>query len=528
LNRGRYQIKENIIDNHRQIGTVALNKFQKEVSIIHNKLIRYMFILMIIISLFAVIFLSGCSKPECETSNDCNDHLDCTRDRCNSEGICVHQNIPGCTCGDGYCDSATENGYPKEDGCNCAADCPPCSGSEGSYLEKYCESKNNRQVCVKGIPPEKVKTKQLTDTIDTRLFKLLATYSFEEPFDLSRSTFNVRIKLDSISDSVKEPKITKIQLFEKLDRRGIELNILGEEEINQILWSPESEISSNIIITNGPKNASGVKKKVSIRFYYEYKSSQRGKDVVTKSTYEKELSSDIIFIDPGTERSCPEDCDDNNKCTIDYCAESTNFFCKHKVITRPCCGNHICDDNENTCTCPADCGTCEKLVGQFIEYGCFEDECVTMLRDPEAVQPKTVIDDKSWGGRDFQVQVKTTYNEPFSLKDDNFYFTLELINMKEGTRDIKIKRFQMLDKNELLGEKDVSLPLLSIGSLQENTLSMNFAKNIPDEEKKVLTLKIFYDYQPPPDSRGNPVPKQINQVYTISYGSITFINPAVT
>jgi len=48
---------------------------------------------------------------------------------------------------------------------------------------------------------------------------------------------------------------------------------------------------------------------------------------------------------------CLESCDDNNECTADICSASTNFTCTHETII-PCCGNEICEENEN---CSLDC-----------------------------------------------------------------------------------------------------------------------------------------------------------------------------
>jgi len=51
---------------------------------------------------------------------------------------------------------------------------------------------------------------------------------------------------------------------------------------------------------------------------------------------------------------CPEDCNDNDFCTEDYCSETTNFECVHKNII-PCCGNANCEGNEDFSSCPNDC-----------------------------------------------------------------------------------------------------------------------------------------------------------------------------
>jgi hypothetical protein len=54
------------------------------------------------------------------------------------------------------------------------------------------------------------------------------------------------------------------------------------------------------------------------------------------------------------------DCDDNNPCTEDKCA---NGQCVHTAIA-PCCGNGICENNEESC---ADCAGSEETPKDIIE-----------------------------------------------------------------------------------------------------------------------------------------------------------------
>ena len=53
-------------------------------------------------------------------------------------------------------------------------------------------------------------------------------------------------------------------------------------------------------------------------------------------------------------KQCPPSCNDNNECTNDYCNEATNYQCKYDAIPN-CCGNDICDANENYENCISDC-----------------------------------------------------------------------------------------------------------------------------------------------------------------------------
>ncbi len=68
---------------------------------------------------------------------------------------------------------------------------------------------------------------------------------------------------------------------------------------------------------------------------------------------------------PQITAKCPADCEDNNDCTNDYCNDATDYECKHAVIT-PCCGNAICEVEENYNNCLSDCkapeGTKENLL----------------------------------------------------------------------------------------------------------------------------------------------------------------------
>jgi hypothetical protein len=68
-------------------------------------------------------------------------------------------------------------------------------------------------------------------------------------------------------------------------------------------------------------------------------------------------------------KACPADCSDRNDCTTDFCDFSTGFTCQHDVILS-CCGNNICEANENCETCPSDC-SCTK------DELCAEGECTS-------------------------------------------------------------------------------------------------------------------------------------------------------
>lgn len=87
---------------------------------------------------------------------------------------------------------------------------------------------------------------------------------------------------------------------------------------------------------------------------------------------------------------CTVSCDDSNSCTVDWCNETSNYFCSHMPINGTsdgcwgnptectvntcisgacstrivanCCGNDMCESSENCNTCTSDCGGCPLPV----------------------------------------------------------------------------------------------------------------------------------------------------------------------
>ena len=62
--------------------------------------------------------------------------------------------------------------------------------------------------------------------------------------------------------------------------------------------------------------------------------------------------------------SCPSSCNDYNLCTSDKCSQETDFKCIHDQIT-PCCGNNVCESNENFELCSKDCEIPEEMCLEF-------------------------------------------------------------------------------------------------------------------------------------------------------------------
>ncbi|PIN84238.1 hypothetical protein COV61_00685, partial [Candidatus Micrarchaeota archaeon CG11_big_fil_rev_8_21_14_0_20_47_5] len=77
-------------------------------------------------------------------------------------------------------------------------------------------------------------------------------------------------------------------------------------------------------------------------------------------------------------KTCPNSCDDNDACTYDSCTEATNFTCIHKKQS-PCCGDNICDFQEDCSKCAQDCACktgeiCSPNNIYSNEKGCLDSE----------------------------------------------------------------------------------------------------------------------------------------------------------
>lgn len=78
---------------------------------------------------------------------------------------------------------------------------------------------------------------------------------------------------------------------------------------------------------------------------------------IDKTLYKEQQETHLPEQQPEQKR-CPKSCDDENKCTHDYCDFSTNFECEHKKL-EGCCGNNICENADECVNCLSDCYTCE-------------------------------------------------------------------------------------------------------------------------------------------------------------------------
>lgn len=164
----------------------------------------------------ALVILSGCAKPECKTSADCTSKT-CFLSRC-EEKKCTYTLQQNC-CGNELKESV-ENGKPGNQ-CTCPEDYGKCEGNgtirvgtrteNAEYVHYYCNDKNQ---CVLGVEQKDVAAQNFLDIIDIGFFKASSVARYNEPFDINKDAFEVKLTLDNVHKDIILPvKLTKLRLL---------------------------------------------------------------------------------------------------------------------------------------------------------------------------------------------------------------------------------------------------------------------------------------------------------------------------
>ena len=122
-------------------------------------------------------------------------------------------------------------------------------------------------------------------------------------------------------------------------------------------------------------------------------------------------------------KKCPANCDDNSKCTRDYCSASTGYECRNENI-EPCCGNLECESGESYGSCQSDCKKTEDIT-----------------REPSTAPWETAEGIKDVAARDEQeaVRICSAINLE-SQKDQCFYNLAEALSKEEYCLSINDER----------------------------------------------------------------------------------------
>ncbi|MGM5485503.1 MAG: hypothetical protein ACQEP1_06560 [Nanobdellota archaeon] len=176
------------------------------------------------------------------------------------------------------------------------------------------------------------------------------------------------------------------------------------------------------------------------------------------------LSIFLLLAGCGEEPECETAAD----CTAGECFDASCDDGKcTKSPVKDCCGNQMCEDDENECTCSEDCGECTINASQeYFEAKCLDDDsCVMDVKKDEMSSQET---SKKLDLRDLEIMTTAAYDSPFNVKKSLFDFEFELVDVDKGVTDIEITKVKLRSKEDrssfTLGEKDVEKRLWPSGS----------------------------------------------------------------
>lgn len=451
-----------------------------------------------VIFLIFVFLLAACSKKGCETALDCTPKHAFSAACINNE--CVYSPIPG-ICGNTLCETG-------ENKCTCPQDCGPCTGPvQGS---KYLIQKCVRNQCLQDVPENKIKPVFDSKEVSNRGDKFRIETFYNNPFNLKKDLFKVKISLISQGPKNRNERITGLELSGvTADRKTVGLS---SKKVNKVLWSANSFIKEDLILSIPTSKIEGLIKNLVLTVNYEYVFQQTPtKTLQKKSAFKVNLGSGFVFVKPASVYPCPESCDDNNPGTRDYCGPETNYFCAHEPIPGTC-GNFICESFENKCTCPVDCGPCSGSAGSFLNFVCIKDECKTVLKPGISATPTSIFDERKISG--IALNNNYEFNNPFNIKSDKFVLKLSLYSLPSDISNFKIESVRLLDGAHLIAEDSVN-QVISTSSPRLISITIP-GLSLPEEEHSTV-LKVWYSF--------NRDGKTYKGTFSKSLGKITFINP---
>jgi len=399
-----------------------------------------------------------------------------------------------------------ENCESTESKCNCEIDCGKCFGKIGNYMEMLCEDDK----CVMGVKKEAIKQKSFSNDLTLSGFSVSMKTTFDEPFNIDESVANINFKLKDTQSNVINPKITKIQVKGTVKGQS---TILGEKETERTLWKNQ-EVNVNIPLTLSIDNYDE-KVFITIVIYYEYTQYVKGADDIKQSSQSTQtLNYELVFVDPEKERECPSSCDDNNECTSDVCGETTNYFCKHEAKS-DCKGNYICEEGEDKCTAPLDCGPCEGDVSESVYLKCVDNICNALIKS--GLKQPVILSEKATPTGYFKWNFETTYDQPFDTTESLFNLNIRLESVSEQlSLPIKITEIRVKEGAFLLGKKSSSSSLSAVGASITESIPLSFRMDEYEGEKNI-NIEIDYDYT------ANSQPFKAN-TFTKSYSGVNFAN----
>jgi len=451
----------------------------------------------VVFVVFFLLFVSGCGG-ECKKDSDCvKPHF---TGKC-IDKKCVFTPIPG-EIGNGLCE-------PGENKCNAPVDCGICQGSNGPYLTYECVN----GYCVDTVPEDMVEPVFLSSESSTAGIKFKITSDFNQPFNFKNDLFRVEFSLMSVPHSIENIVIKRVELFGTTpDRRRVSL---FDDSLSRPLFVTQ-DVAEDLILDLNTAENNGVLRGLTLVAYFDYVYVSGSQRTLKSGSLQTRFSglNEFRWVMPDSVYHCPASCDDNNPATEDVCGPETNYFCVHRPIGGQC-GNFICEPGENKCSCPVDCGPCEGNAGNYMFFGCVDNECAAQLRPGFSQDLKKVFDDREMPY--FHLQNNYEFNDPFVAGRDNFNLMFSLFDKNDEVSQIRITDVRLFEGLSEVAYSGPDAGLSSAGSSAEIRLGIPEISGF--EDSKSLVLAVWYEY-----TRGG---QTVKNDFRKPLGKITILQPGV-
>lgn len=216
---------------------------------------------------------------------------------------------------------------------------------------------------------------------------------------------------------------------------------------------------------------------------------------------------------------CEQDLDCSQR--TGFTAQCIDGTCQYEPIPGQC-GNQQCEEGENKCTCPQDCGTCEGKVpgSQYLTQQCVNNECL-----PNTAS-KPVFSSADVRNKGDLFSIDTIHNQPFNMKKDTFAITITLKQPADRNSNHEILNAELTAttanrRTVTLGRKAINKHLWAPG----DEITENLILGLPGElEGELLNLILRVDYAYDLQQAGKATRQQ--DTFQNRYREkFTFVNP---
>ncbi|MBI4148666.1 hypothetical protein HY490_05220 [Candidatus Woesearchaeota archaeon] len=201
----------------------------------------------------------------------------------------------------------------------------------------------------------------------------------------------------------------------------------------------------------------------------------------------------LFVLSACTKAECKKDTDCVKPHFDGNCLEKK---CQYKPLPGEC-GNKVCEEPENKCTCAFDCGECTGKVGAYLTGVCNKDNQCLLDVPEQQIKPVVLTAEQPSQGDKFKVTM--IMNQPFNLNKDTISLRIEVAQESPNNRDRKITRATLSGQTKerqtvTIAEKTINKPLWGQGLDVRDELMLDFPVTGPDGELTNLLLSIDYEF----------------------------------